>query len=77
MTIKCASQIYLNNEMVNESEQSNRANMANLAQTFFVYPSTHYVAEVYDKHGRLVKNISLNQSLPFLTQTSTLAGKIA
>lgn len=50
----------------NDNEMHQRASRKQkIVQTIFVHPTTYYIAEVYDKHGHLLKNITLNPPMPF------------
>ncbi|XP_075678112.1 uncharacterized protein LOC113797669 isoform X2 [Dermatophagoides pteronyssinus] len=51
---------------MNQKQQKN-----NNFQTIFIHPTTHYIAEIYDKHGHLLQNLTLNPPVPF-SNISTL-----
>ena len=70
VSIQCSSQRYINNDV--HSNQANKASL--LAQTIFVHPTTFYVAEVYDKSGNLVQNVTLSPQMPRINQANHSTG---
>lgn len=63
--MKCSSDSYSSNEIRKDRKPISQSQSGSVAQTIFVFPVTVYIAEVYDKHGHLFRNISLNPPLPF------------
>lgn len=60
VSIQCTSEKYTSNDV----HTSQTGKSALQAQTVFVYPTTFYVAEVYDKTGTLVNNVTLPTMAP-------------
>ncbi|KAH7638534.1 hemicentin-2-like isoform x1 [Dermatophagoides farinae] len=54
-----------------QQQQQQQQQSAKIGQTIFVHPTTHYIAEIYDKHGQLLQNLTLNPPMPF-SNISTL-----
>ncbi|XP_075590919.1 uncharacterized protein LOC124491075 [Dermatophagoides farinae] len=54
-----------------QQQQQKQQQSAKIGQTIFVHPTTHYIAEIYDKHGQLLQNLTLNPPMPF-SNISTL-----
>ncbi|OTF72239.1 hypothetical protein BLA29_001667 [Euroglyphus maynei] len=59
-------------QYLSSSEMDNQHKSQKNFQTIFIHPTTHYIAEIYDKHGRLLQNLTLNPPMPF-SNISTLS----